>query len=122
MNKVDIYFGLGMTLFMYLLHMGIYWYVTRFPPLEINRMYGYRTPRSMKNQANWTYANALSNRLMLWTANIYVVIALFLLLLFSNLLSGQWYIRISTGLYLISWIAVLIITEYKLKQFEKTQD
>ena len=121
MKAVDICLGLGMTIFMYLLHLGIYWYVTRFPPLEVNRMYGYRTPRSMKNQANWTYANALSNRLMLWTANIYVVTALLLFLLFFKVLSGQWYIGISTGLYLISWIVVLILTEYKLKQFEKTQ-
>ena len=121
MKAVDICLGLGMTIFMYLLHLGIYWYVTRFPPLEVNRMYGYRTPRSMKNQANWTYANALSNRLMLWTANIFIVTTLLIFLLFFKVLSGQWYIGISTGLYLISWIVVLILTEYKLKQFEKTQ-
>ncbi len=121
MNAIDIYLGLGMTLFLYLLHLGIYWYVTRFPPLEINRMYGYRTRRSMKNQANWTYANALSNHLILWSAHIFMVIMLLLLLCFHKQFSGQWYIGISTGIYLMTIIVVILITEYKLRQFEKTQ-
>jgi len=65
MNAVDIYLGLGITLFMYFVQLGVYWYVTRFPAKGINRMYGYKSLRSMKNEENWTYANNLFNRLML---------------------------------------------------------
>lgn len=121
MKALDIYLGLGMTIFIYMLQLGIYWYVTRFPPLEINGMYGYRTPRSKKNQANWTFANALSNRLSLWAAHIYLLLALLLLLFFHKTLSGLWYIGMSVGLYIIIIIVLFVITEYKLKQFEKTQ-
>ncbi|MDF2456806.1 MAG: SdpI/YfhL protein family [Cytophagaceae bacterium] len=121
MNNIDIYLGLGITIFMYLVQLGVYWYVTRFPPGEINSMYGYRTRRSMKNQVNWRFANALSNRLMLIVSHIYLLIALLLLLIFHNILSGQCYIAISTCLFLIAMALVIIITEYKLKQFEKKQ-
>jgi len=33
-----------------------------FPPKKINSLYGYRTPRSMKNLDNWNYANKYSSR------------------------------------------------------------
>ena len=36
-----------------------------FPPKKINRWYGYRTPRSMRNQETWNVANRFSGWLMI---------------------------------------------------------
>lgn len=36
-----------------------------FPPKKINSFYGYRTPRSMKNQENWDFAQKYAGQLML---------------------------------------------------------
>ncbi len=35
----------------------------KFPPKKINWWYGYRTPRSMKNQDTWTEANRFASEL-----------------------------------------------------------
>lgn len=121
MTTFDIFFCIGMVSFMYLIQIGVYWYVTSFPPKEINSLYGYRTPRSKKNQANWDFANALSNRLLLLLSHGYLIIALLLLAFTFHVLSRSWYIGISTTLYVLMITIVLLLTEYKLKQFEKTQ-
>jgi len=36
-----------------------------FPPKKINNIYGYRTPRSMKNIEGWNFAQKLSAKLMI---------------------------------------------------------
>lgn len=36
-----------------------------FPPKKINSWYGYRTPRSMRNQDTWNVANQFSSWLMI---------------------------------------------------------
>lgn len=36
-----------------------------FPPKKINSLYGYRTPRSMKNIDNWQFAQRLSAQLII---------------------------------------------------------
>lgn len=42
------------------------WAYFKFPPKEINRLYGYRTSRSMANQQVWRYANSLGSKMMLY--------------------------------------------------------
>lgn len=36
-----------------------------FPPKKINALYGYRTPRSMKNQSTWDFAQKYANQQLL---------------------------------------------------------
>jgi uncharacterized membrane protein len=36
------------------------------PPRNINYRYGYRTPRSMKNQKSWDIANQYGANLLMW--------------------------------------------------------
>lgn len=36
-----------------------------FPPKKINQWYSYRTPRSMKNQQNWNFAQQFSTKKMI---------------------------------------------------------
>ena len=38
------------------------WMMHRWPPKRINSLYGYRTPRSMKDQAHWDFAQRFSSR------------------------------------------------------------
>jgi immunity protein, SdpI family len=50
----------------------------RFPPKTINGLYGYRTPRSMRSQAAWNFANryAAEQMMMAGVACILVTAAL----------------------------------------------
>jgi uncharacterized membrane protein len=37
----------------------------KFPPKKINQLYGYRTPRAMKNQESWDFAQKYSSLKMI---------------------------------------------------------
>lgn len=37
----------------------------KFPPKKINNLYGYRTARSMRNQASWEFAQLYSSKLLM---------------------------------------------------------
>jgi uncharacterized membrane protein len=52
-DQNQLYIALGYCAFMLLLG----WLLKKFPPKKINHLYGYRTQRSMKNQATWEAAN-----------------------------------------------------------------
>lgn len=41
-----------------------------FPPRNINRLYGYRTFKSMKNEDNWRTANKYASQIMLLSSAI----------------------------------------------------
>ncbi len=38
--------------------------MSKYPPKNINELYGYRTTNAMKNQANWDLAQKLSTKYM----------------------------------------------------------
>jgi hypothetical protein len=120
MSSQEFYLALGISLFSYFLFVCIYWYVKKFPPTEIGP-YGYKTPRSMKNIANWNYANTLSNKLMYGLANGFIVFNLMVLFAFRNQLTiGTYNIFFCASIFLHVGLTIGI-TEYKLKQFEKKQ-
>ncbi|RSD29009.1 SdpI family protein [Mesobacillus subterraneus] len=76
-----------------------------FPPKEINYIYGYRTPRSMRNKENWEKANKYSSRLMIIFGLIIVVISLVFKSTILNL--------ISLG---VSIILIFILVEMKISK------
>ncbi len=43
------------------------------PPRDINKVIGYRTKRSMKNQDSWDFANKYSGKLMIIYGIIYLI-------------------------------------------------
>lgn len=47
-----------------LLFSGLGAWMWKFPPRKINLLAGYRTPRSMKSQAAWDFAQVYAGRLM----------------------------------------------------------
>ncbi len=120
MSDEEFYLALGTSLFVYFLFIGIYWYVKKFPPTEIGP-YGYKTPRSMKNIANWNYANAYSNKLMYQLSHGYILILLSVLVIFRQVLSNSLFGLLFTSSTILMVALLIGITEYKLKQFEKTQ-
>ncbi len=59
-------FMLATDLLVPLIMIGFGGMFARHAPREINGLFGYRTPRSMRNQDTWTFAHHYSGRLMLW--------------------------------------------------------
>jgi uncharacterized membrane protein len=82
-----------------------------WPPKNINSFYGYRTPRSMKNQLAWKEANSYSADLMFWAGISTPIIQLTLYLA----IGGQASLLLSLGYYL-AFIVALILTEKRLKE------
>jgi len=93
-----------------------------FPPKQINGVYGYKTPQSMKNPDNWTFAQRYSANLGLVVSSVALLIQLFFFLFFGdNGTDGSlvlWFI----GLWLLGIIWILYKTERELKKFEKANN
>lgn len=84
----------------------------RFPPKRINHIYGYRTPRSMKNQEAWDCAN-------LYSSNAFVVMSAlicFVQVILWSLLPPYDAILWASGALVAGVIAVIPLTEAHLKK------
>ncbi len=88
-----------------------------FPPKKINMLYGYRTPRSMKNIRNWNLAQQLSSKIL--SLGGFGILLIGLLGMILNL--NEFFINM-TGI--IAMIAVVIFvfikTESAIKKFEES--
>lgn len=83
--------------------------------LQVRRNYflGYRTPRALKNDANWNFANKYSGKLMLWSGVLSTLVGFLV-----------WYLEILSYLYIsiftiILLVIIIAITEYKLYKFDQ---
>lgn len=81
------------------------------PPKKINSFYGYRTPRSTKNQRAWDEANTYSAELLLWAGISTIVIQA----IGYALLPTPTSLLIAVGYYLIFLIVMIALTERRLK-------
>ena len=105
-DQNQLYIALGYCAFMLLLG----WFLKKFPPKKINHLYGYRTQRSMKNQATWEAANTYSS-LVFFKVSLYsffIPVALYFLYPQQNVL-----FTIITNTLLLLY--VLYATEKHLK-------
>ena len=105
-DQNQLYIALGYCAFMLLLG----WLLKKYPPKKINHLYGYRTQRSMKNQATWEAANTYSS-LVFFKVSLYsffIPIALYFLYPQQNVL-----FTIITNTLLLLY--VLYATEKHLK-------
>lgn len=84
----------------------------RFPPKNINAMYGYRTGKSMRSQENWDIAQRYSSRLMLKQGIAMLVIGVVLEFIPIPIEVG---VILSVVLLLLSVINLFVQTEKKLK-------
>ena len=111
-DQNQLYIALGYCAFMLLLG----WLLKKFPPKKINHLYGYRTQRSMKNQATWEAANTYST-LVFFKISLYsflIPVVLYFLYPQLNVL-----ITIITNTLLLLY--VLYATEKYLKSRFDTQ-
>jgi len=111
-DQNQLYIALGYCAFMLLLG----WLLKKFPPKKINHLYGYRTQRSMKNQATWEAANTYST-LVFFKISLYsffIPVVLYFLFPQLNVL-----ITIITNTLLLLY--VLYATEKYLKSRFDTQ-
>ncbi|ESU31865.1 hypothetical protein G3A_14420 [Bacillus sp. 17376] len=76
-----------------------------FPPKKINKIYGYRTSKSMRSKENWDKANRYSSRLMILFG---VIILLFSFVIRSPILN-----LINLG---ASIILIFILVEMKISK------
>lgn len=81
------------------------------PPKKINSFYGYRTPRSMKNQLAWEEANSFSAKLLLWAG----ISTLFIQVVCYFALGEHISLLIQLGYYLAFVIVSIVLTEKQLK-------
>ncbi len=85
----------------------------RFPPKEINYLYGYRTPASMKNQQAWDFSQRFSAVRMFW-----IGIAL-LAFSFLNPLIGisqDQSLFLGIGFMIAGCIYMIVVTEKAIKK------
>ncbi|MXV50701.1 hypothetical protein GS399_06920 [Pedobacter sp. HMF7647] len=90
-----------------------------FPPKKINSLYGYRTFRSMKNQATWDFANRYSAKLLIVFGAILCLIGLISSQVFK---SSGFGIIIGFALVILAAVSLIVITEKRLnKVFDSTE-
>jgi uncharacterized membrane protein len=89
------------------------YYFSKFPPKKINNIYGYRTPRSMKSQEAWDFAQVYGAKKMM-LAGLIMLVAGILLLPFN--LTEHIAAVLSIGILLGSAIWMIVVTERALKK------
>lgn len=85
-----------------------------FPPKKINSIYGYRTPKTMKNETIWYFANRFFTKQFIIYSAISLVAALILVFI-SNEISWQ-----PMAIMLLSLAVSVIKTEQEIsKNFDE---
>lgn len=105
--EVNLYY-IGLVVFILILSQLI-------RPSRTNRIVGYRTPLSMKNQETWDQGNAMSRK--------YALVLMLFCLVFhfaaSYVISGEELLKVSLILLVISLLSIVIFTEISLRaQFD----
>jgi uncharacterized membrane protein len=92
-----------------------------FPPKKINGIYGYRTPRSIKNQSNWDYAQKLGGKFMLIFGFVIFLIQITVGYFVSGYTRDQSIVLPIQGTILVILpIIMLLVCEKQIENFEKT--
>lgn len=92
------------------------------PPKRINKWYGYRTPKAMKDDASWSFAQNYSSQLILIYTPIFCSLSLLTKYLSNfNYSAAGLYILIDILLLIIITVLIYFITESKLHRRAKSQ-
>lgn len=103
-----------------LLMAGLGYLFTRRPPKHINPWYGYRTPRSMKNEATWDFAHRYAGRVWIRCGLLNAGVSAVFLALFGRLPEFEYAVLVLLAVQLMILLAVIPITERALRQrFDK---
>lgn len=83
-----------------------------WPPKKINSFYGYRTPRSMKNQFAWDEANGYSADLLMWAG----VSTIFVQIISYFIAGGLTAIFVTLGYYVVFILTTIYLTGKRLTE------
>lgn len=78
--------------------------------------FGYKTPRSMKNEVTWLYANSLANKLFITVVVAFIVIQV---LLYSYFYSNNYYLAYSYSFTIFTILSILVIPIVEIKLYIK---
>ena len=84
----------------------------RFPPKKINHLYGYRTPRSMRSQEAWDFANRFSGRALVIVSALTCIVQI----ITYSLMDFRASVTGSAIFLSVALIAVIPLTELELKK------
>jgi uncharacterized membrane protein len=92
-----------------------------FPPKKINSIYGYRTPRSIKNQSNWDFAQKLGGKFMLIFGFIIFLVQITVGYFITGYTRDQSIVLPIQGAILVLLpVIMLLVCEKQIENFEKT--
>ena len=103
--KIVINLLLGPLLLLIVL---IFW---SFPPKKINRLYGYRTSRSVASQEAWKASNHYSSKLILW----FLIVTCICQIVFYQYLSEPNAILSTSAVMVTLLLTIIPMTEKYLK-------
>ena len=110
----EISFLLNTTPALVIIIVGLLW--KKFPPKNINYLYGYRTQRSMQNQQTWDFANQIGPIMIIKTGCLLFLVALISFWLFDTPTA----VTINVIAMVVGLTAGVISCEMKLaKHFDK---
>jgi uncharacterized membrane protein len=89
--------------------------MSKKPPKEINHLYGYRTPRAMKNQKIWDYAQVYSAKVMIKYGGYFLLLCLpgYFIDMAPEMAAGAGLIVLLTGV-----VFMILQVETHLKKWE----
>jgi len=87
------------------------------PPRSVNHLYGYRTPRSMKNETNWAFSQLYAANEMLQLG--FILLPIGVVMAFLSIESEFSEAMISIGVLLVLVIRLFIRTERAIKRNEE---
>lgn len=87
-------------------------FMLKFPPKQINGLYGYRTSSSMKNQERWDFAQIYAAKEMMKIGGIQVIIGLFAQLFSPSEIVG---VILGLGFVLLSCVLLAVRVERAIK-------
>ncbi len=82
-----------------------------WPPRKINHVYGYRTPRSMRNQDTWDEAQRYSTRMLQYAALATIAFQVVAVRVWPD----EWSILASVAFLVVALLATIVATERHLK-------
>lgn len=92
------------------------------PPKAINKIYGYRTKRSMENIALWNYAQKHSGKALVIINDIGLFVSAIIYVVLVFVLKRDYYLILSLILMflnILTYILVYVLTETALKKHKK---
>lgn len=91
--------------------------IQRFAPPKINKWYGFRTQRALKNEKNWYYAQAEASKFILIITPVFLVISLLIKYLTDfNYQAFVLYSIIDILLLIIETVMIFLLTEDGLRE------